>query len=128
MKRKRMSEGTSISPLGLMLLQDFAAGKLSATKVQAFAHAATKSGPSHQVGWLSYFMCFFGIGNIAYGSGSQSHDLDVLAAVGAYGNSDQNCHRDLMKQFFHDLRAPSPTMVECPVYVRDLTTGERKIA
>ena len=43
-------------------------------------------------------------------------------------NSEQNCHRDLMKQFFHDLRAPSPTMVECPVYVRDLITGERRIA
>ena len=50
-----------------------------------------------------------------------------LAAVGSYGNSAQNCQRDLMKQFFRDVKAPSLTMVECPVCVRDLTTAERRI-
>ena len=32
-----------------------------------------------------------------------------------------------MKQFFRDVKAPSLTMVECPVCVRDLTTAERRI-
>ena len=71
------------SPLAILLLHKFAWGKLSASECQAFALAACKSGAS-------------GV------------DLETLAALGARGESPQNCHRDLVKTFFKEMCAPTP--------------------
>ena len=82
------------SPLAILLLHKFAWGKLSASECQAFALAACKSGAS-------------GV------------DLETLAALGARGESPQNCHRDLVKTFFKEMCAPTPMDVKCLVKVKN---------
>ena len=82
------------SPLWLLLLQNFSLGKLSAADVQALANAA----------------CL---------SGSNATDLLGLAALGAHGNSSQNCHRDLVRKHFSNLASPLPTEVKCNLQCRN---------
>ena len=69
-------------PLGLVLMRKFAVGKLSATEVQEFAQAA-------------------------YQSGLDSPDIQVMRSLGSMGRQTGNCHRDLMRKFFQDLKSPS---------------------
>ncbi|CAE7557610.1 unnamed protein product [Symbiodinium natans] len=88
--------------MGLMMLRDFAEGKMPASKLQEYAHAAVKSG-------------------------ANAPDLAKMAQLGAYGNSSQNAHRDLMKFAFSNVMAPRLTFVETNVSFRDLATGERKV-
>lgn len=82
------------SPLWVLLMQKFSLGKLSAADVQALANAA----------------CL---------SGSNATDLLGLAALGAHGNSLQNCHRDLVKKHFNNLASPLPTQVKCDLQCRN---------
>ena len=99
-KRKRqqepgldLSEGEH-SSLWLLLMQKFSLGKLSASEVQRFAEAAIKSGCT-------------------------APDLESLAAIGAHGNSKQNCHRDLVKKYFQNLVTPTTSTTKCTLQSRN---------
>ena len=99
-KRKRKGELCSDlaqadhSPLWLLLVQKFALGKLSASEVQQLADAAVKSG-------------------------STASNLESLAALGAHGNSKQNCHRDLVKKYFTNLATPAARPTPCTLQSRN---------
>ena len=56
-KRKRASERLDAmepSPMGLMMLRDFAEGKMPASKLQEYAHAAVKSGVLFECVYFSF--------------------------------------------------------------------------
>ena len=82
------------SPLWLLLVQKFAVGKLSASEVQQLADAAVKSG-------------------------STASGLASLAALGAHGNSKQNCHRDLVKRHLANLVTPAARPTSCTLQSRN---------
>lgn len=84
MTKKRKYDGEPFdenSPLGLLLLQKFALGGLSAIEVQKLAEAATASG-------------------------AKAWDLGKLSQLGGCGSSPQNCYRDLCRTFFKGLVSP----------------------
>ena len=81
------------TPLAVLLLNKFAWGRLSATEVQEYADTALKSG-------------------------AQGFDLECLAKIGAYGQSKNNCARDLEREFFKDLVTPARVEVECNLKVK----------
>ena len=82
------------TPLAILLLHKFCWGKLSACDVQMLAEAAQKSGAKGQ-------------------------DLACLARLGANGLSKNNCHRDLVRNFFKDKASPKPSQVETLLNVKD---------
>jgi len=65
-----------------VLLRKFAVGKLSATEVQEIAQAACQSG-------------------------LKSPDIQVMRGLGSMERQAGNCHRDLMRKFFRELKSPS---------------------
>ena len=93
-KKRKLAGSHEPSPLYLLLLQDFALGKVSATQVQRIADAAVRSG-------------------------ANSEDLLLLQGLGSNGFAAQNSHRDMMKlPVFRQMRAPHLTHITTPVQVR----------
>ena len=86
-KKRKLAGSHEPSPLYLLLIQDFALGKVSATQVQRIADAAVRSG-------------------------ANSEDLLLLQGLGANGFAAQNSHRDMMKlPVFRQMRAPHLTHI-----------------
>jgi len=52
-------------------------------------------------------------------SGASGVDLEKVAALGARGESPQNCHTDLVKTFFKEMCAPTPMDAKCLVKVKN---------
>ncbi|CAE7809027.1 unnamed protein product [Symbiodinium sp. CCMP2592] len=101
MGKKQKTSHEPHSPLFLMLVRHFALGKLSASEIQEFADCAVKSG-------------------------SSAADLLKLQALGAHGESPQNCHRDISRWIFKNMCSPESTSIRTPVLVRELN-GEKKM-
>ncbi|CAE7206774.1 unnamed protein product [Symbiodinium sp. CCMP2592] len=97
-KRKANLLEPAPSPLRLLLLEEFAFGRLSAAQVQKMASAAVRS------------------------CKEPSPDLASLQMLGGQGTSAQNCHRDLMKML-NVCRAPESTLISTPVSLRDKKSG-----